>query len=147
MVLSATLVLLGIVAVAVLAFALMNAREMYMSENAIPDGKIIAEEAEENESESASESSISSSEDYPPLEAQDKQRVEAYLGSHINEYAITPTSVLDGSFYVTSIEWYTENAVVMTYSDGNKTIKARATATVNGNDVRIVNFNEFQVTE
>ena len=138
-----TLIFLVIVTAFVLAFVALNAQEMYMPEYSVSDDEAI--KIEEDGYEYESSASMNTSEDYPPLEALDKQKVEAYLGSHINEYVKTSPSVLGGSFYITSIEWYTNNSALVAYEDGHITVKARVTATVDGDDIRFVVFNEFQV--
>ncbi len=97
---------------------------------------------------SSSASSLSSSQkSYPDLSALDKQKVEAYVGANINSLVKVDPSVLDGSFYVEQFDWYTDNSAVVTFSDGNKTVRARLTAVVNGNTVEITEYNEFSIEE
>lgn len=95
----------------------------------------------------SSQATSSSQASYPSLSQQEKQKVESYIGENIDRLAVTPPSTLNGSFSVTEIEWYTENAAIVTFEDGQTIIKARATATVSGNNVRIVEFAEFSVEE
>ncbi len=94
---------------------------------------------------SSSQTSSSSQASYPSLSQQEKQKVESYIGANIDRLAKTPPATLNGSFSVTEIEWYTENAAIVTFEDGQTIVHARATATVSGNTVQIVEFTEFSV--
>ena len=96
---------------------------------------------------SSPQSSSSSQSAYPSLSLLEKQKVESYIGANIDRLARTPPSTLNGSFSVTEIEWYTENAAIVIYEDGQTVVRARATATVSGDRVQVVEFTEFSVEE
>lgn len=79
---------------------------------------------------------------YMPLSDVEKQMVESHLGTNIATYAAVP-GVLGGTFYMTRIDWYTDNTAIVEYEDGHIQGKARATATMEGGKVKIVQFIEF----
>ena len=95
---------------------------------------------------SVSSSSVSSAQ-YPPLSDSEKEEAEAYLENNIDALVTVTPSVLGGTYQTTEIEWYTDNTAIVLYEDGHIQGRARATITVDGDTVTVVQFTELTTQE
>ena len=78
---------------------------------------------------------------YFPLSDAEKQKVAAHIGNKINTYVTS--SVLNGKYYVTDIEWHSGTTAIVDYEDGRVHGKARVTATIRNGEVEVLQFVEF----
>lgn len=72
-----------------------------------------------------------------------KAIASAYFSEHLTELSPTP-AVLGGTFFVTHLSFPKDGEAVIEYEDGHIALTVRATYTMEGKEVRVLSFTEFE---